>query len=77
MGVVTFLDFANLTGGTLVDTFTFDDAGSISGTLDGGTGNDIADYSQLTGLQTITVGALPGAGTVTLDLVNQLRDETP
>ncbi len=37
---VGFTNFANLTGGTGADTFTFTNAGSVSGAVDGGAGTD-------------------------------------
>lgn len=43
-GPVGFTDFANLTGGTLADTFTFT-TGDITGNLDGGIGNDTLSYA--------------------------------
>ncbi|NOZ19573.1 MAG: hypothetical protein GXP25_00630, partial [Planctomycetes bacterium] len=39
-GTIAFQGFANLTGGTNVDTFNFANAGSLTGALDGNAGND-------------------------------------
>src|SRR5262249_36858132 len=47
---ISFNSIQNLVGGTAAETFTFQDAGSISGTLDGGGGADTLDYSQIHGV---------------------------
>jgi len=42
---LTFSSIENLIGGSANDTFAFTDNGTISGTIDGGTGTDTLDYS--------------------------------
>lgn len=59
---VTFFNFANLTGGTGVDTFTLS-GGSISGTIAGGTGNDKLIGN--TGANTWNITGANDAGNVT------------
>ena len=43
-----FFGIENLTGGSGADTFTFEDSGEISGTLEGGMGTDHLDYARRT-----------------------------
>ena len=43
-----FFNIENLIGGTGADTFTFDDAGNLTGNLTGGAGADTLDYSART-----------------------------
>ncbi|MBT3389708.1 MAG: calcium-binding protein [Chloroflexi bacterium] len=59
-----FVSFENLSGATKVDTFVLRDAGSISGTLAGGSGSDILDYSNRTSAVTVnlTTGSAPSIG---------------
>jgi hypothetical protein len=45
----TFQGFQNLTGGAAVDAFAFQQGGSVSGSVDGGGGENSLDYSQYTG----------------------------
>ena len=45
---MTFSSFENLTGGTGADTFTFSNAATLSGTIDGGAGTDSVSYSAYT-----------------------------
>lgn len=45
---VSFSGVENLTGGTAADEYVFQDAGRISGTLNGGTGLDVVNLSALT-----------------------------
>ncbi len=45
VGTTSFASFENLTGGSGVDRFVFSNAGSVSGNVSGGLGNDILDYS--------------------------------
>jgi hypothetical protein len=45
VGVSTFSNFQNLTGGTLNDTFKFASGGNVSGVINGGTGTNTLDYS--------------------------------
>jgi Ca2+-binding RTX toxin-like protein len=45
----------NLKGGALNDTFRFDFASQLAGTIDGGGGNDTLDYSQLTSGVTVNL----------------------
>ncbi|HEY4328355.1 MAG TPA: hypothetical protein VGN88_01365, partial [Phycisphaerae bacterium] len=42
---LTFSDIRHLVGGSLADTFAMMDGGSISGSIDGGTGKNALDYS--------------------------------
>jgi hypothetical protein len=48
-GVVSFSGFARLIGGAAGDTFGFQQAGTISGIIDGAGGTNALDYSQRTG----------------------------
>jgi hypothetical protein len=45
MGVVTFKSFGTLVGDFMNDTFKFGPAGSVSGIVEGGGGNNVLDYS--------------------------------
>ncbi|MBL4703688.1 MAG: hypothetical protein JKY54_04155, partial [Flavobacteriales bacterium] len=56
VGTIIFTDFTGLTGGTGDDNFAFDNGGSVTGTIDGGLGQDTVDYS----LQTTVVVNLSG-----------------
>jgi hypothetical protein len=49
----SFTGFQDLTGGTMADTFVFQRAGSIAGTVDGDGGTNALDYSQYTGNITV------------------------
>jgi hypothetical protein len=60
---VSFSQVPNLTGGDANDTFIFQQAVSISGTLDGGAGTNTLDYSQYSG--NILVDLLLGSATAT------------
>jgi Ca2+-binding RTX toxin-like protein len=65
--IVDFLGFPNLTGGTGADTFLFDPTGTVSGTINGGTGTDSLNFSQILAsltfdLQNKTVNALINGG---------------
>jgi Ca2+-binding RTX toxin-like protein len=64
-GSFPFSQVANLTGGGGTDNFVFQQAGSVSGAVDGGAGTNTLDYSHYTG--DIRVDLLTGAA----DLVNQ------
>lgn len=59
--VFSFLNISNLTGGSFVDTFVLN-SGSISGTIDGGGGNDSLGADNVANSWTITAN---NAGTVT------------
>lgn len=57
-GIGTFTDIENLVGNALKDSFVFDDAGSLSGTIDGAGGaTDEVDFLAETGAVTVTIGA--------------------
>lgn len=58
-GVLDFVGFGNLTGGTGDDDFVFGSVGSLSGDLDGAAGDDTLDYN---------TGIYGAAVTVELDL---------
>lgn len=45
---VAFSGVENLTGGTAADAYVFQDAGRISGTLNGGTGLDVVELTAMT-----------------------------
>jgi hypothetical protein len=47
-GSFAFSGIENLTGGTGIDTFTFADGAGVTGTIDGGSDNDVFDYSAYT-----------------------------
>jgi hypothetical protein len=47
-GSTSFSGFANLTGGTANDTFAFQGSGSVSGSVNGGTGTNSIDVSAYT-----------------------------
>jgi len=53
LGADTFRGFQNLVGGALADTFAFQQAGSLAGSVDGAGGTDTLDYSQYTGNVTV------------------------
>jgi hypothetical protein len=53
VGADTFRGFQNLVGGAMADTFVFQQAGSLAGSVDGGGGTDTLDYSQYTGDVTV------------------------
>ena len=57
-----FVSFENLSGATKVDTFILQDAGSLSGNLQGDSLSDILDYSYRTSAVTVnlTTGSAPG-----------------
>ena len=47
-GAFSFSGVETVNGGSLDDTFTITDTGSLSGAINGGNGNDTVDYSQRT-----------------------------
>ncbi len=47
----SFTGVENFIGGTGADTFRIDPSGSLSGNIDGNTGTDLLDYSNLTAVQ--------------------------
>ena len=57
-----FSSFENLTGGTGNDAFVFMPGGSISGNIDGGSGSNTLDYSNLTTNVTINIGSHTATG---------------
>lgn len=63
VGAVGFGGFENLTGGTAADTFTFTDAGSVSGVIDGKGGTDTLDLSARTGAVAVTLYGPDNGGT--------------
>jgi len=58
VGLVTFVNIANLTGGSKDDDFLMGALGSITGTIDGGNHSieDIVNYAAVTDPVTVTVG---------------------
>jgi hypothetical protein len=56
-GGISFSNVENLVGGSGDDTFTFDEGGSVSGTITGGGGSTTLDYSALTEDVTVDLGA--------------------
>ncbi len=82
---LTFSQVENLTGGSAADTFNFTGSGSISGSIQGGSGTNVLDYSAYTAggitvsLQAMTatgvggtfsnIGALTGSGATDTILV--------
>ncbi len=71
-----FSNFANLTGGTGDDTFTFSNSGALTGLLDGAShsSGDTADYSAL-GAQTIDLGGNAG-GVIRIENVTGNSNQT-
>jgi uncharacterized repeat protein (TIGR03803 family) len=61
-GSLAFAGFENVTGGSLDDTFAFLPNGSISGSLKGGAGTDVLDYSAYGSAVTIDVAAKRATG---------------
>jgi Ca2+-binding RTX toxin-like protein len=57
---IDFTKFRNLIGGTQNDTFLFNDAGNVTGKMDGGAGTDVLDYSASTVDLDITLSNLLG-----------------
>ena len=57
-----FFGIENLTGGSGADTFTFEDSGEISGTLEGGMGTDHLDHSSRTDAISVTLTASDAMG---------------
>lgn len=51
-----FSNVENLVGGTSIDTFQFSGAGQLGGTINGGTGSDVIDYSPLTSAVSVNLG---------------------
>jgi hypothetical protein len=64
VGNVTFSGVANLTGGTGNDTFTFNAAGSLSGTVNGGDGSNKLNYANYGAAVTVSLptGTAPATG---------------
>lgn len=68
-GAVTFSNFKNLSGGSQQDRFTFDTAGSLSGTLDGQNGTDTLiakDAANIWAFTAANVGNISVGGTTYL-----------
>ncbi len=61
-GTLTFTSVENLTGGTADDTFIFNAAGTLAGTLDGGTGTDTLNIAAKAGANTIDLQAVTVSG---------------
>jgi Ca2+-binding RTX toxin-like protein len=53
--IVEFIDIENLIGGTLQDSFEFDDGAYVTGTIDGGDGSNVLDYSAYTTAVTVNL----------------------
>ena len=68
VGNVLFSSFANLTGGSALDVFSFGNGANITGTLDGGSGGDWLDDSLVT--TPVTVNLATGFATATGRIVN-------
>ena len=62
VGASNFSSFENLVGGSGTDTFKLSGSGSLSGTIDGGGGTNILDYS-LYGTPGVTVNLQTGSAT--------------
>jgi len=56
-GVGSFANIENLTGNADTDDFSFGPAGSLSGVVNGSTGNDSVNYSAVAGAVTVVIGA--------------------
>jgi hypothetical protein len=61
-GTMLFSSFENLIGGTANDTFKLSGSGSLSGSINGGSGLNVLDYS-LYGTPGVTVDLLAGVAT--------------
>jgi hypothetical protein len=61
---LSFSAFQNLTGGSGADRFVFQTGGGVSGTIDGGSGNNTLDYSPYVGNITVdlALGTATGVG---------------
>ena len=56
-GIVTsFASVENLTGGSDADNFVFEDGDSVTGTIDGGVGTDLLDYTAYTSALGVNLG---------------------
>jgi len=62
-GQYTFSAFANLIGGLLADHFTFDNGQGVTGTINGGAGANIFDYSAYVAAVSVNIGAGTATGT--------------
>ncbi|RYY77059.1 MAG: filamentous hemagglutinin N-terminal domain-containing protein [Gammaproteobacteria bacterium] len=70
---IKFLDFSSLVGGTGNDTFTFIDAATINGLVDGGGGaSNIVNLSGATGNRTIEVGSTVNSTSLTVTGINSI-----
>jgi RTX calcium-binding nonapeptide repeat (4 copies) len=67
-GSLAFTGIENLVGGIGNDTFSFDAGTAVSGTVDGGAGTDLLDYSAFT--SNVTVDLTAGAATGTAGVLN-------
>jgi Ca2+-binding RTX toxin-like protein len=63
---LSFDGFENLTGGTSTDAFVFGNGATVTGTVNGGAGTDVLDYSAYTVsvAANLTVGLATGTGAV-------------
>src|SRR5262249_30910721 len=57
-----FTSIADLAGGTLADTFVFADGAHVSGSVDGGGGNDTLDFGDVSADLTIAVAGSDPTG---------------
>jgi len=55
LGGIAFNSFENINGSGVVDTFAFNEAGLISGLVDGGLGDDLLDFSACTTGRSVTL----------------------
>jgi hypothetical protein len=73
-GGVSFSNFQNLTGGTGDDTFAFANGAGVSGTIDGGGGSNLLDYSPYATPVTVDLSANSATGVGrTVANIQQLR----
>ena len=69
-GAVTYAAFENLKGGTQVDTFQVQGGGSVSGNVDGGSGQDVLDYGAFGGPATVDLATSAGSGLAEFDSIS-------
>jgi hypothetical protein len=63
VGMLDFLSFENLTGGTAADTFVFADGMGVTGTINGSGGVDTFDYTAYTSAVTVNLESQTATGT--------------
>jgi hypothetical protein len=73
VGNVYFSSFANLTGGSSLDVFMFENGASITGTINGGGGGDWLDDSLVTTPVTVNLAAGSATGVGSLINVQNVR----